>query len=87
VHPGGIKTNIAVNARTTVTDPARLTVEQKRWENLLKMPPEEAATIIIRGIERNSPRILIGNDARLLDTLARLSPAMVGQMLANQVKK
>ena len=87
VHPGGIKTNIAVNARTTVTDPARLTVEQKRWENLLKMPPEEAATIIIRGIERNSPRILIGNDARLLDALARLSPAMVGQMLANQVKK
>jgi hypothetical protein len=40
----------------------------------------------VRGIERNSPRILIGNDARLLDVLARLSPAGVGQILAARAK-
>src|SRR5262249_20304285 len=86
VHPGGVKTNIAVNARTTVRDPARLAAEQRRWERLLKIPPEEAANTIVRGIERNSPRILIGNDARLLDALVRLSPAGVGRILASRAK-
>lgn len=72
VHPGGVRTNIAVNARASMTDPVRLEAGRKRWEKLLKMPPEEAAAAIIRGIERDSARILIGNDARLLDALARL---------------
>jgi NAD(P)-dependent dehydrogenase (short-subunit alcohol dehydrogenase family) len=84
VHPGGIRTNIALNARTPVTDPVRLEAAKERWEKLLKMPPEEAATIILRGVERNRARILIGNDARLLDALARLSPAAVGRLLAHQ---
>jgi NAD(P)-dependent dehydrogenase (short-subunit alcohol dehydrogenase family) len=87
VHPGGIRTNIAANARTTVRDPARLAEEQQRWEKLLKMPPEEAAAAIVCGIERNSPRILIGNDARLLDALARLSPAGVGRILAARANR
>jgi NAD(P)-dependent dehydrogenase (short-subunit alcohol dehydrogenase family) len=87
VHPGGIKTNIAVNARTTVRDPARLAAEQRRWEKLLKIPPEQAVMAIVRGIERNSPRILIGNDARLLDALARLSPAGIGRILAARAKE
>jgi NAD(P)-dependent dehydrogenase (short-subunit alcohol dehydrogenase family) len=84
VHPGGVKTNIASNARTTVTDPVRLAAEQKRWEQLLRIPPQEAATVIVRGIERNRARILIGNDARLLDALARLSPTVVGRLLADR---
>ncbi len=88
VHPGGVRTNIAVNARATViVDPARLASEQKRWEKLLRMPPEEAAATIVRGIERNNARILIGSDARLLDALARLSPVGVGNLLASQVKE
>jgi NAD(P)-dependent dehydrogenase (short-subunit alcohol dehydrogenase family) len=86
VHPGGVRTNIAVNARAAVTDPERLTAAQKRWEKLLRMPPDAAAAIIIRGIERNRARILVGNDARLLDAVARLSPAGIGRILANQAK-
>lgn len=85
-HPGGVRTNIAVNARAARTDPERLAAGRERWEKLLKMPPEEAAAIIIRGIERNRARILVGSDARLLDAVARLSPTGIGRMLANQVK-
>jgi NAD(P)-dependent dehydrogenase (short-subunit alcohol dehydrogenase family) len=87
VHPGGVKTNIAVNARTKVTDDARVADEQKRWEKLLRMPPEQAAAIITRGIERNRVRILIGNEAYLLDALARLFPGRVGAMLARQTSR
>jgi NAD(P)-dependent dehydrogenase (short-subunit alcohol dehydrogenase family) len=89
VHPGGVRTNIAVNARAAEMDrdPARMAAAQKRWEKLLRMPPEEAAATIIRGIERNRARILVGSDARLLDAVARLSPAGIGRMLANQVKE
>lgn len=87
VHPGGIRTNIALNARTTVTDPVQLATAQERWQKLLRIPPEQAAAVIVRGIERNRPRILIGNDARLLDALARLFPAGVGRMLAERAKQ
>ncbi|HEX8037364.1 MAG TPA: SDR family NAD(P)-dependent oxidoreductase [Ktedonobacterales bacterium] len=87
VHPGGIKTNIARNARTGVTDPARIQAGQKQWEKLLRIPPEQAAATIVRGITRNKARILIGNDARLLDMLSRLFPGRVGSMLAAQAER
>lgn len=89
VHPGGVRTNIAVNARTSVkvADPARIAAEQQRWEKLLRMPPEQAAAIITRGIERNRKRILVGSEAYLLDAVARLSPASAGRMLSGDVNQ
>ncbi|GCE24381.1 SDR family NAD(P)-dependent oxidoreductase [Dictyobacter kobayashii] len=74
VHPGGIKTNIARNARFD----AMTEKEQQRgrayFERVLTMPPERAADIIVRGIERNAPRILIGREAYIMDFAQRLSP-------------
>lgn len=84
VHPGGIRTNIAMNARMTVTDPVRIAAGQHQWEKSLKMPPEQAAATIVRGITRNRERILIGNDARLLDLLARLFPVGISRILASR---
>ena len=38
--------------------------------------------MIIDGIKRNNPRILIGADARLLDRLQRLMPVSYSRILA-----
>jgi short-subunit dehydrogenase len=84
VHPGGIATSIARNARTGVN--VRETVSAAelgdRFEKLARTSPAAAAQRIIRGIERNEPRILIGADARLLDLIQRFRPATYWALLA-----
>ena len=85
VHPGGVATNIARNSRTGtgVTDNARRARDRSsastRWR---KTTPPAAALRIIEGIEKNQPRILIGNDARIIDLLQRLRPATYWTVLA-----
>ena len=81
VHPGGVKTNIADAAFerakqlglpvTEDDDRRRRTYNEK----LLRMPAERAATIVVDGVEAGKPRVLVGNDAKLVDTLVRLLPA------------
>lgn len=77
VHPGGIKTNIAAAARTIELPPGAESAEAmaRRFEEVARTTPEQAAATIIRGIEKKSPRILIGGDARLISGLVRLFPA------------
>jgi short-subunit dehydrogenase len=84
VHPGGIATNIARNARTgvNVRDSVSSAELGDRFEKLARTSPAAAAQRIVRGIERNEPRILIGADARLLDLIQRLRPATYWALLA-----
>ncbi|NMO01171.1 SDR family NAD(P)-dependent oxidoreductase [Gordonia sp. TBRC 11910] len=72
VHPGGIKTAIARNATSSGNDPNhdKLTAAFEKY--LLRMPSEKAADIIIRGVERNRARVLVGNDAKFLDLWVRV---------------
>ncbi|UWU85485.1 SDR family NAD(P)-dependent oxidoreductase [Bradyrhizobium yuanmingense] len=89
VHPGGIATAIARNARTGVgvTDNARRAQSIERFENAAKTSPKDAALRIIRGIERNEPRILIGNDARFMDLLQRFRPGTYWAPLQRRLEK
>jgi NADP-dependent 3-hydroxy acid dehydrogenase YdfG len=77
VHPGGITTNIARNARIR-RDPEGLgrTKEQMaaQFEAITMTSPEKAAAIIHRGVERGKARILVGPDAYLFDALTRITP-------------
>jgi NAD(P)-dependent dehydrogenase (short-subunit alcohol dehydrogenase family) len=77
VHPGGITTNIARNARIH-KDPEGLgrTKEQMatQFEAMTMTSPEKAAMIIHRGVERGKARILVGPDAYVIDALARIAP-------------
>jgi short-subunit dehydrogenase len=77
VHPGGVSTNIVRNSRagTGVTDNERRAQLIERFDAAAKTTPAAAALRIIQGIEKNQPRILIGNDARFMDLLQRLRPA------------
>jgi NADP-dependent 3-hydroxy acid dehydrogenase YdfG len=77
VHPGGITTNIARNARVR-KDPEGLgrTKEQlaAQFEAATMTSPDKAAAIIHSGVERGRARILVGPDAYLFDALARITP-------------
>ena len=81
VHPGGIRTNIARNARI---DPSveSLTPPSadigRDFDRIARTSPERAARQIVAAVEADKRRALIGPDAKLLDLLARL-PAGVMQ--------
>jgi len=89
VHPGGVSTNIVRNSRTGtgVTDNARRVQSIERFDALAKTTPAAAAQRIIKGIEKNQPRILIGNDARFMDLLQRFRPATYWAVLAKRIEK
>jgi len=89
VHPGGVATAIARNSRTGVgvTDNARRAQSIERFEIAAKTTPKAAALRIIQGIERNEPRILIGNDARFMDLLQRFRPGTYWAPLQRKLEK
>ena len=78
MHPGGIKTNIARDSRSTESA-QQLTGQSaedaaKEFEKLFITTPDKAAKVILKGVQKNRRRILIGPDARLLDLMVRLFP-------------
>ncbi|NOJ47045.1 SDR family NAD(P)-dependent oxidoreductase [Bradyrhizobium archetypum] len=89
VHPGGVLTNIVRNSRTGsgITDNARHAESIDRFDAVAKTTPPAAAQRIIRGIENDEPRILIGNDARFMDLLQRFRPATYWKVLAKRIGK
>jgi short-subunit dehydrogenase len=76
VHPGGIRTNIAANARISGPDPDGVQAEQARRfaETALTMPPEDAAQLIVAAVQSRKPRLVITRAAKAADLLARLTP-------------
>jgi short-subunit dehydrogenase len=89
VHPGGIKTNIVRNSRTGsgITDNERRSQSIERFDAIAQTSAKDAALRIIKGIEKNEPRILIGNDARFMDLLQRLRPATYWKVMARRIEK
>jgi short-subunit dehydrogenase len=89
VHPGGVATNIVRNCRTGsgVTDNARRAQSIERFDAVAKTTPAAAALRIVEGIEKNQPRILIGNDARFMDLLQRFRPATYWALLARRIER
>ena len=75
VHPGGVATSIAKNARVPACAPPEEVAKQLRLsEKLLRLPPEVAGEIIVQGVERRKARVLVGSDAKLISVIERLAP-------------
>jgi short-subunit dehydrogenase len=89
VHPGGVATNIARNSKTGsgINDNARRSETIERFDRVAKTTPQAAARRIIKGIEKNEPRILIGGDARFMDLLQRLRPGTYWAVMARRIAK
>lgn len=80
VHPGGIKTNIAQAARIADNMDGVLGGKSEAdgkaaFEKLFITTPESAARTILKGVRRDSRRVLIGPDAHAIDAMARLLPS------------
>lgn len=86
VHPGGIKTNIARNARIHPQEGVDMAKGRDDLEKAFITTPAKAARVIVKAVERDKRRALIGPDAHLFALLARL-PASVTQTLIGQAAK
>jgi NAD(P)-dependent dehydrogenase (short-subunit alcohol dehydrogenase family) len=93
VHPGGVKTNIVRNGRNLTdlngekTDTAKLARE---FDVMAKTSPADAATIIWDGVLSDSPRVLVGADAHVIDFVQRILPTgyqTVFRMLRRRLEK
>lgn len=88
VHPGGVATNIANDARVPEgVDAAE--VERKRVfsNKRLRMPPAKAGEIIVRGVEARKLRVLVGWDAVAISLLTRLLPVRYWRLLRRWVRQ
>ena len=77
VHPGGIRTNIARAARMddSLDDSSGpgAEVARERFDKMLNTTTAlSAAQQILRAVERNERRVLVGSDAKVLDLLVRV---------------
>ena len=88
VHPGGVATSIADNARVPKDmPPAEVARRRALAKKALTMPPATAGEIIVQGIERRSARVLVGNDAKFLALLERLAPVSYWKIFARFIPK
>ncbi|HRP70559.1 MAG TPA: SDR family NAD(P)-dependent oxidoreductase, partial [Turneriella sp.] len=89
VHPGGIKTNIAASARFKTSPTGEKldhSVAADKFAQIARTTPEEAAATIVRGIEKKSPRVLIGADAVAIDLMVRALPESYATVLGAALK-
>jgi NAD(P)-dependent dehydrogenase (short-subunit alcohol dehydrogenase family) len=86
VHPGGIKTAIARNARATAShDQAH--VAQHFDRKLARTSAEAAARTIWDGVLAERPRVVVGGDARALDALVRLTGPRYQQLVIRAARR
>ena len=84
VHPGGIKTNIARNARidssvsTVAGDPEKAI---RDFERMFITTPERAAQQILTAVQHDRRRALVGPDAKVIDLVSRLPPTLYQTVL------
>jgi butyryl-CoA dehydrogenase len=90
IHPGGIKTNIARNARM---DDSVAAIAGSRdeaaaeFDKLALTTPEKAAKVIVKAVERNKRRATIGPDGRAIDVLSRLPAPIVQRAIARAASR
>lgn len=77
VFPGAIRTNITNVARgdqaERIADMGR-----SRFAPLVMRPPSTVAKAVVRGIERNRARVVVGPDAHAVSALTRVLPGRSG---------
>jgi short-subunit dehydrogenase len=79
VHPGGIRTNIALNARIggALSD-ADVKRAKDDFDRLLTFPADKAAELMLEAVRTRKPRLLIGWSAKVPDVVARVAPMSFG---------
>ena len=79
VFPGAIDTNITKNSGID------LPVSGSDAPEFPMTSSKDAAAAMIRAIEKNSPRLCIGKDAKTMDLLTRLNPIFAAKLIYKQM--
>jgi butyryl-CoA dehydrogenase len=90
IHPGGIKTNIARNARVEegLADAAGgADTAISNFDKIAMTSPEKAARQIIAAVEKDRRRALIGPDAPVIDLVSRLPIGLYERLLVRGAKR
>jgi butyryl-CoA dehydrogenase len=87
VHPGGVKTNIARNAKGWDHVKNKDEVIKRMEKESFIHTPEKAAKVIVDGIKKGKERILIGRDAYTIDALTRFFPVGYTKIVSKQLQK
>ena len=81
VFPGAVSTNITVNSGVKGFE---LPADQQQ-QRIKILSAAAAAQIIIDGIERDRPRVLVGSDAKFMDFFSRLNTVGAGRMIQKRM--
>jgi short-subunit dehydrogenase len=82
VHPGGIKTNIARNARVDSSAGDYGDEVTRSFHRMAMTSPEKAARQILAAVRANKRRVLVGPDAKLIDLVSRLPAGLYQRGMA-----
>jgi NAD(P)-dependent dehydrogenase (short-subunit alcohol dehydrogenase family) len=74
VFPGAVATNITTNSGVAIP----VSAAQAEAAARRTLIADKAARIILDGIEKDAYRVMVGNDAKLMDRLYRLNPRSAG---------
>ena len=77
IYPGNISTEISKNSGVAMID--------AKGQKVRATTPRDAGLAIVSGIEKGRFRILVGTDAKLLDTLVRIAPRWTTKLIARQM--
>ena len=80
IFPGAVNTGISENSgieMAATTDPGKMRI----------LSPDKAATIMIRGIERNRLHIYVGPDSRLMSLAIKVAPRPAIRLVQQQMSK
>jgi short-subunit dehydrogenase len=80
VFPGAIATNITANSGIEMPKAS------SGSSGMTALPANEAARIILHGMETNQYRILVGSDSKFMDFLCRLAPEYATNFIAKKMK-
>jgi NAD(P)-dependent dehydrogenase (short-subunit alcohol dehydrogenase family) len=84
VHPGVVRTNFGANMRTADTEDPDLAT--KMFDRAALTSATKAARLILRGVDKNRARILIGPDGRVMAALPRVLGAHYTGLLARAAR-
>lgn len=83
VHPGGVKTNIARNARVDHIEDGLTKAEMDdEFDTLAITPVDKAVQIILDGTAKRKRRIIVGKDAKIASFFQRMMPVKYQKVLS-----
>lgn len=84
VFPGGVSTNITGNSGVDTSKMMEKVANSK--SQVKTLTPDQAAELIVNGMETNQYQVYAGNDSKMLNVFTRISPRRAAKIIAEQLK-